>query len=100
MEKPVVVVWVTAERETGGWEPGAVGGEVAERAGDLPGHGFGVQLPPDTEGYPSLRPSNEVYKADCLAEQTGGKTVTTETANELVDALRETLACPVVSFLR
>ena len=99
-EQPGVVVLVTDGRETCGGSPCALGAELAARAADLTVHVIGFQLQPDSKGHPSFRPSNEVYKADCLAEQTGGKTVTTETVNELVDALRETLACPVVSFLR
>ena len=34
--------------------------------------------------------------ARCLADQTGGKYVSTESTNELVRALQETLACPLV----
>jgi len=99
-EEPGVVVLVTDGRETCGGSPCALGADLAARGADLTVHVIGFQLQPDSKGHPSFRPSNDVFKADCLAEQTGGKTVTTETVEDLVDALRETLACPVVSFLR
>ncbi len=99
-EEPGVVVLVTDGRETCGGSPCALGAELAARAADLTVHVIGFQLQPDSKGHPSFRPSNKIYKADCLADRTGGKTVTTETVAELVDALRETLACPVVSLLR
>lgn len=99
-EKPGVVVLVTDGRETCGGSPCALGAELAATGLDLTVHVIGFQLQPESKGHPSFRPSNEVYNPDCLAEQTGGKTVTTETVDELVDALRETLACPVVSLLR
>ena len=99
-EEPGVVVLVTDGRETCGGSPCALGASLAAKAADLTVHVIGFQLQPDSKGHPSFRPSNKIYMADCLAERTGGKTVTTETVDELVDALRETLACPVVSFLR
>ncbi len=99
-EDPSVVVLVTDGRETCGGSPCALGANLAARGADLKVHVIGFQLQPDSKGHPSFRPSNEVYKADCLAEQTGGLTVTTETVQELVAALRETLACPVVSLLK
>lgn len=99
-EKPGVVVLITDGRETCGGSPCALGAELAASGLDMTVHVIGFQLQPDSTGHPSFRPSNKIYKADCLAEQTGGMTVTTETVDELADALRETLACPVVSFLR
>ncbi len=99
-EQPGVVVLVTDGRETCGGSPCGLGAELAAKAADLTVHVIGFQLQPDSKGHPSFRPSNKIYKADCLAEQTGGRTVTTETVDELVAALRETLSCPVVSFLR
>ena len=99
-EKTGVVVLVTDGRETCGGSPCALGAELAAGGADLTVHVIGFQLQRDSKGYPSFRPSNNVFKADCLAEQTGGKKVTAETVEELVGALRETLACPVVSLLR
>lgn len=98
-ERPATVVLVTDGRETCGGSPCALGAELAARGADMTVHVIGFQLQPDHTGHPLFRPSNKIYKADCLAEETGGKAVTTETVGELVEALRETLGCPVVSLL-
>lgn len=98
-ERPGVVVLVTDGRETCGGSPCALGSQLAAQGVDLTVHVIGFQLQPDSSGHPSFRPDNSIYKADCLAEKTGGQKVTTETVDELVAALRETLACPVFSLL-
>jgi Ca-activated chloride channel family protein len=36
----------------------------------------------------------------CLSETTGGMFISTETTAELIEALRKTLGCPVLSSLR
>ena len=97
--KPGIVVLVTDGRETCGGSPCALGAELAAKGAGLTVHVIGFQLQPDLEGHPLFRPDNSVHKADCMAEKTGGLVVTTETVEELVEALRETLACPVVSLL-
>ena len=96
--RPGVVVLVTDGRETCGGSPCALGAELAARAAELTVHVIGFQLQPDQDGHPSLRPDNSFRKADCLAHKTGGQVVKTETVEELVDALRETLVCPMVSM--
>lgn len=96
--RPGVVVLVTDGRETCGGSPCALGAELAATAADMTVHVIGFQMQPDQDGHPSLRPDNSVHKADCLAKKTGGQVVTTETVEELVDALRETLVCPMVSM--
>ena len=97
---PGVVVLVTDGRETCGGSPCALGAELAANSADLTVHVIGFQMQRDHNGHPSFRPANAVYKADCLADKTGGQVVTTETVEELVTALRETLACPVLGHLR
>lgn len=99
-ERSGVVVLVTDGRETCGGSPCALGSELASLGVDLTVHVIGFQLQPDSSGHPSFRPKNIVHKADCLAKKTGGQVVTTETVDELVAALRETLACPVYSRLK
>lgn len=99
-ERPGVVVLVTDGRETCGASPCALGAELAARGADLTVHVIGFRLQPDLVGHPLFRPDNRVHRADCLAERTGGTVVTTETVEDLVAALRETLACPVVSLMR
>lgn len=96
---PGVVVLVTDGRETCGGSPCALGRELAANGIDMTVHVIGFQLQPDSTGHPSFRPSNTIYKADCLAEKTGGRTLTTETVEELVEALRDTLACPIFSLM-
>lgn len=96
--RPGVVVLVTDGRETCGGSPCGLGAELAARGVDMTVHVIGFQLQPDYKGHPLFRPNNDVHKADCLAEKTGGRTVTTETVDELVEALRETLACPMISL--
>lgn len=96
--RPGIVVLVTDGRETCGGSPCALGAELAATSANLTVHVIGFQLQPDQDGHPSLRPGNSTRKADCLAEKTGGQVVTTETADELVEALRETLVCPMVSM--
>jgi Ca-activated chloride channel family protein len=44
--------------------------------------------------------SDGVFKAQCLADATGGLFVATETADELAAALEKVLACPLVSEAR
>lgn len=97
---PGVVVLVTDGRETCGGSPCSLGAELAANGADLTVHVIGFQLQPDISGHPSFRPKNVVHKADCLAAKTGGQIVTTGTVEELVAALRETLACPVFSLSR
>ena len=98
-QKPGVVVLVTDGRETCGESPCALGTALAAKAANLTVHVIGFQLQSDTNGHPSFRPANVDYKADCLAKKTGGRVVTTETVDELVAALRKTLACPLFSRL-
>ena len=97
--KSSVVVLVTDGRETCGGSPCALGAELAARGADITVHVIGFQLQPDRDGHPSVGRSRDAKKTECLAERTGGRVVTTETAEELAAALRETLACPVVSLL-
>ena len=99
-QNPGVVVLVTDGRETCGQSPCALGSELAARAANMTVHVIGFQLQRDYDGHPSFRPPNVSYKGDCLAKKTGGKVVNTETVEELVLALRKTLACPLFSLLQ
>ncbi|MEM7425281.1 MAG: VWA domain-containing protein [Pseudomonadota bacterium] len=98
--RPGVIVLVTDGRETCGQSPCALGTEIAARAANMTVHVIGFQLQTDYIGHPSFRPANVTFKADCLARKTGGRVVTTETVEELVAALRKTLACPLFSLLK
>ena len=94
---PGVIVLVTDGRETCGGSPCQLGKHLAAKGANLTVHVIGFQMQPDRTGHPLFRPSNAIYKPDCLAEETGGEVVTTETVEELVAALRSTLTCPVLS---
>lgn len=100
-ERPGVIVVVTDGNETCGGRPCALGTELAAQAPGLTVHviGFRVEVDfwtwdnPEQESY-----SNERTVARCLAEKTGGLFVSTETVDELVDALQATLGCPVIGM--
>lgn len=98
-DRPGVVVLVTDGRETCGGSPCALGAELAAGGADFAVHVIGFQLQPNGDGHPSLQRGKAAQKTDCLAMKTGGRVVTTETAEELAAALRETLACPVIGLL-
>ncbi|MGR3453775.1 vWA domain-containing protein [Pseudooceanicola sp.] len=98
-DRPGVIVVVTDGNETCGGRPCALGSALAAEAGALTIHviGFRVEVDfwtwdnPEQESY-----SNDRSVARCLAERTGGLFVTTETVDELVEALQATLGCPVI----
>ncbi|WP_375691630.1 VWA domain-containing protein [Pseudooceanicola sp. LIPI14-2-Ac024] len=100
--EPGIVVVVTDGNETCGGRPCTLGAQLAAEAQDLTIHviGFRVEVDfwtwdnPEQESY-----ANDRSVARCLAERTGGQFVTTETVDELVEALRETLGCPVIGAL-
>ena len=68
-------------------------------ATDLTVHVVGFRAVVDffTWNNPEQDPHNATTVARCLADETGGLFVTTQTVEELVIALRRTLGCPVVS---
>jgi len=98
-DRPGVIVVVTDGNETCGGRPCALGSALAAESAALTIHviGFRVEVDfwtwdnPEQESY-----SNDRSVARCLAERTGGLFVTTETVDELVEALQATLGCPVI----
>lgn len=94
-----VVVLVTDGNETCGGRPCALGAELAARAPGLVVHVIGFRVRVDFWTWDN--PEQKSYSArdsvaKCLADRTGGMFVTTETVDELVEALRETLGCPLI----
>ncbi len=98
-EKPAVVVLVTDGEETCGGVPCRLAASLLGEAAAVTVHviGFKVrgrffqwqsQSGGGTRGQTASR---------CLADMTGGKYVSTETTEELVEALQKTLGCPVLS---
>ncbi|WP_299368442.1 VWA domain-containing protein [uncultured Tateyamaria sp.] len=98
-DKPGIVVLVTDGNETCGGRPCALGTALAEEARDLTVHVIGFQVVVDFFSWDNpeqqdVGAGNTVAK--CLADRTGGIYVSTETVDELADALRVTLGCALI----
>ena len=101
-ERPGVIVVVTDGNETCGGRPCALGTQLAEAAPWLKVHVIGFRV--EVDFWTWNNPEQEIATpertvARCLAEKTGGLFVTTETVDELVDALQATLGCPVIGHV-
>ncbi len=97
--KPGIVVLVTDGNETCGGAPCALGAELASTAADLTVHVIGFRVVTDRFAWDSpdvKRFPNGISVAKCLSDSTGGLYVSTETIEELSDALRSTLGCDFV----
>ena len=97
--RPGIVVRVTDGNETCGGRPCALGARLAASGHDLTVHVIGFKVVVDFFGWDN--PEQKSYAggktvAKCLADQTGGMFVSTETVDELVAALQQTLGCPVI----
>lgn len=95
---PGVVVLVTDGNETCGGRPCEMAREFRATARDLVVHVIGFRADVDFFAWnnPEQDPLSSTTVASCLADQTGGLFVTTETVDELVAALQRTLGCPVI----
>ncbi|WP_412552274.1 vWA domain-containing protein [Shimia sp. MIT1388] len=95
---PGVVVLVTDGNETCGGRPCAVARAFRATARDLVVHVIGFRAEVDFFAWnnPEQDPLTDTTVARCLADETGGLFVTTETVDELVAALQRTLGCPVI----
>ncbi|WP_241462645.1 VWA domain-containing protein [Tateyamaria sp. ANG-S1] len=94
-----IVVLVTDGNETCGGRPCALGTALASEAKDLTVHVIGFQVVVDFFSWDNpeqvdVGAGNTVAK--CLADRTGGLYVSTETVDELADALRATLGCALI----
>ncbi|MGB3406267.1 MAG: VWA domain-containing protein [Jannaschia sp.] len=96
--RPAIVVLVTDGNETCGGRPCALGDRLAAEAADLTVHVIGFKVTRDFFAWDN--PEQQGYDGDtvakCLSDRTGGQFVSTQTVDELVDALRGTLGCLVV----
>ncbi|WP_424969035.1 vWA domain-containing protein [Dinoroseobacter sp. S76] len=93
-----VVVLVTDGKETCGGAPCQLAASLSAEAHDLTVHVIGFKLRGehfswDSENQHDYREGQTV--ARCLADQTGGLYLTTETVDELITALQTTLGCPI-----
>ena len=97
--RPSIVVLVTDGNETCGGRPCALGDALARQAADLTIHVIGFKVVVDFFSWDN--PEQKNYEggktvAKCLADRTGGMFVSTETVDELADALRVTLGCALI----
>ena len=96
---PGIVVLVTDGNETCGGRPCALGAALASENTALTVHVIGFKVVVDFFSWDNpeqqdVGAGNTVAK--CLAARTGGLYVSTETVDELADALRVTLGCTLV----
>ena len=96
---PGIVVLVTDGNETCGGRPCALGDQLAREAADLTVHVIGFKVVVDFFSWDN--PEQQSYEdgntvAKCLADRTGGMYVSTETVDELADALRVTMGCALI----
>ncbi|WP_255588390.1 vWA domain-containing protein [Jannaschia pagri] len=96
--QPAIVVLVTDGNETCGGTPCATSRRMAEAAADLTIHVIGFRAARDFFLWdnPEQQEFGRDTVAKCFADRTGGLFVSTETVDELVDALQATLGCLVV----
>lgn len=97
--RPGIVVLVTDGNETCGGRPCATGKDLAIAARDLTIHVIGFRVVADPFAWDS--PEAGIYSdgasvAKCLSDGTGGMYVSTQTVEELADALQETLGCALI----
>lgn len=98
-ERPGDVVLVTDGRETCAGAPCLLAAELSDT--ELNVHVIGFRVRGAAFEWQSVDGNdvrNHQTVARCLADMTGGQYVSAESTEELVRALREVLACPVVSF--
>ena len=91
-KRPAVIVLLTDGEETCQGNPCTLGRELKKQGANVTVHVIRYMLRFASE------PSGGYY-ARCLSEATGGLFISTETTDELVEALRKTLACPLISSL-
>lgn len=96
--RPAMIVLVTDGNETCGGRPCALADRLAARAADLTIHVIGYRAEADLFAWnnPEQR-YGEASVTRCLPDATGGLFVDANTEDELVEALRRTLGCPLAS---
>ncbi|MEL6691149.1 MAG: vWA domain-containing protein [Pseudomonadota bacterium] len=96
---PAVIVLLTDGNETCGGRPCALSQALAGNAHDLTVHVIGYRLRAHDELFSWNNPEQtfgDENVASCLADATGGLYVTTETVDELTQALQATLGCALI----
>ena len=91
------VVLVTDGRETCGGAPCQLAAELADTELSVHVIGFRVRGASfEWQSSANFDVRNHQTVARCLADRTGGEYVPAESTDDLVDALREILSCPVI----
>ncbi|MGQ0673827.1 MAG: vWA domain-containing protein [Hyphomicrobium sp.] len=101
-ERPSVVVLVTDGEETCGGVPCQLGSQLHAEGFATTVHVIGFKVRDrffhwNSQAGEMTRQSAGQTASSCLADKTGGIFVSTETTDELVEALQKTLGCPVVT---
>ena len=96
-EKPAIVVVVTDGIDTCGGEPCALGRQLASQGAHLTVHVVGFQRMRDPLEVEGASDRQDTYSnLRCLAQETGGTYVDTETVADLSTALRDVLGCMLI----
>lgn len=97
--RPGIIVLVTDGRETCGGAPCSLAAELMRDALDLTVHVIGFKVRGDHFSWEDGADYTQaVSVARCLADETGGRYFRAETADELADALKQSLGCPILSL--
>lgn len=94
---PGVVVLITDGKETCGGQPCLLAATLAADAPDLTVHVIGFKVRDAFFSWSSQADAEDAPAttvARCLADRTGGRYFSAETAQDLADALDDALACP------
>jgi Ca-activated chloride channel family protein len=87
-EKPAIVVLLTDGEETCGGKPCELARQLKKNGKDITVHVIGYRNK-EAGGL------GDVFGARCLAEETGGLYLPVGSVDELTDALRKTMTCPL-----
>lgn len=94
---PGIIVLLTDGNETCGGRPCALSDQLVTQAHDLTIHVIGYKLRSDYFAFDNPEQAyGEDTVARCFADRTGGLFVTTETVDELTQALNATLGCSLI----
>jgi Ca-activated chloride channel family protein len=92
-KRPAVIVLLTDGEETCGGATCALAKSLKAQAAAITVHVVSYRI------KESLGPDG-IFEARCLADETGGLYISTETTDELIAALEKTLGCPLVTDAR
>jgi Ca-activated chloride channel family protein len=88
--RPVTIVLLTDGEETCGGAPCALAQALREEGAQTTVHVISYQI------ASAIGPEGS-FESRCLADETGGIYAATDTAEQVIEALQATLACPMVS---